>query len=73
MSLGVKLKEARKRLKMTQYDLAEGVKTKQGVISKIETKGSVPSLKRLLEISKVLKTPLSVLLEEDKVNIKYNL
>ena len=51
---------ARKRKKLTQRELALKIKTKQPVISKLETANSKPSLSLLNRIARALDTNLIV-------------
>ena len=62
--LGKKIKLARVELDLTQTELAEKINAKQKSISRYETGASLPSIKTLVEIAKVLKKPAGYFLEE---------
>lgn len=62
--LGKKIKLARIELDLTQTELAEKIKTKQKSISRYETGASLPSIKTLVKIAKILKKPAGYFLDE---------
>jgi len=62
--LGKKIKLARIKLDLTQTQLAEKIKTKQKSISGYETGASLPSIRTLIKIARVLKKPASHFLDE---------
>jgi len=49
---------------LTQTQLTQKIKSKQKSISRYETGASLPSIKTLVKIAKVLKKPASYFLEE---------
>lgn len=61
--LGQRIKELRKERGLRQLDLALTVSVSEGYIGSIEQGLRYPSLRVLEKIAKVLKTPLSKLLE----------
>jgi len=62
--LGKKIKLARIELDMNQTDLAKKIEAKQKSISRYENGLSMPSIKTLLKIAKVLKKPVGYFLDE---------
>jgi len=62
--LGKKIKLARVELDLTQTQLAEKINTKQKSISRYETGASLPSIKTLVKIAKVLKKTAGYFLDE---------
>jgi len=62
--LGKKIKLARIELDLTQTELAEKIKTKQKSISRYETGASLPSIRTLIKIAKVLRKPPGYFLDE---------
>ncbi len=62
--LGKKIKLARVELDLTQTELAQKIHSKQKSISRYETGASLPSIKTLVKIAKVLKKPAGYFLEE---------
>jgi len=62
--LGKKIKLARVELDLTQTQLAEKINAKQKSISRHETDVSLPSIKTLVKIAKVLQKPAGYFLEE---------
>jgi transcriptional regulator with XRE-family HTH domain len=62
--LGKKIKLARTELDLTQTQLAEKINGKQKSISGYETGATLPSLKTLVKIAKVLKKPAGHFLDE---------
>ncbi len=62
--LGKKIKPARVELDLTQTQLAQRVNSKQKSISRYETGASLPSIKALVKIAKVLKKPTNYFLHE---------
>ena len=61
---GKKIKLARIELDLTQTQLAEKINGKQKSIFGYETGTSLPSIKTLVKIAKVLKKPAGYFLEE---------
>ena len=53
-SFGKKIKNARKEMGLTQFELAEKIGNRQQVISRIENKENSPTLKTLCSILDVL-------------------
>jgi transcriptional regulator with XRE-family HTH domain len=66
-TIGKKIREFRKELKMTQSDLA-GTEMTKSMLSHIETGHSNPSMKNLEYIARKLNKPIAYLLEEDTVD-----
>jgi len=62
--LGKKITLARIELDLTQTQLAEKIKTKQKSISGYETGASLPSIRTLIKIAKVLRKPPGYFLDE---------
>ena len=62
--LGKKIRVARIELDLTQTQLAQRINCKQKSISRYETAASLPSIKTLVKIAKVLKKPASHFLDE---------
>ena len=62
--LGKKIKLARVELDLTQTQLAEKISGKQKSISGYETGATLPSIRTLVKIAKVLKKPTSHFLGE---------
>ena len=62
--LSKKVKLTRIELDLTQTQLAEKINAKQKSIYRYETGGSLPSIKTLVKIAKVLKKPTGYFLEE---------
>jgi len=61
---GKKIKLARIELDLTQTQLAQKVNAKQKSISRYETGASLPSIKTLVKIAKVLKKPAGYFLDQ---------
>ena len=61
--LGKKIKLGRVELDLTQTQLAQKIKAKQKSISRYETGASLPSIKTLVKIAKILKKPASYFLD----------
>jgi transcriptional regulator with XRE-family HTH domain len=57
-TLGTNLKRIRRQNQMTQHELAVAINSKQGVISKIESNKSYPSINRLILIATLLSVGL---------------
>ena len=64
MTLGEKIKSARKRLNITQSELCTNVITRN-MLSSIERGKASPSLSTLNYISSVLKLPISYLISDE--------
>jgi len=62
--LGKKIKLARVELDLTQTQLAEKISGKQKSISGYETGATLPSIRTLIKIAKVLKKSASHFLDE---------
>ena len=62
--LGKKMKLARVELDLTQTELAQRIHSKQKSISRYETGASLPSIRTLVKIAKVLKKPAGYFLDE---------
>jgi len=62
--LGKKIKLARIELDLTQTKLAQKIKSKQKSISRYETGASLPSIRTLVKIAKILKKPAGYFLDE---------
>ena len=62
--LGKKIKLARIELDFTQTQLAQRINSKQKSISRYETGASLPSIKTLVKIAKILKKLPGYFLEE---------
>jgi len=62
--LGKKIKLARIELDLTQTQLAQRINSKQKSISRYETGASLPSIKTLVKIAKVLRKPAGYFLDE---------
>jgi len=61
---GKNIKLARVELDFTQTQLAQRITTQQKSISRYETGASLPSIKTLVKIAKVLKKPAGYFLDE---------
>jgi transcriptional regulator with XRE-family HTH domain len=64
LSLGQKLKVSRKRLKITQQQLATRAHLDVGMISHYETDRREPTLNNLVKLNKVLRRDFNWLLEQ---------
>ncbi len=62
--LGKKIRLGRVEFDLTQTQLAEKINAKQKSISRYETGASLPSIKTLVKIAKVLKKPTGYFLDE---------
>lgn len=62
--LGKKIKLARMELDLTQTQLAEKINGKQKSISGYETGATLPSIRTLVKIAKVVKKPAGYFLGE---------
>jgi len=62
--LGKKIKLARIELDLTQTQLAEKINGKQKSISGYETGATLPSIRTLVKIAKVLRKPPGYFLDE---------
>ena len=62
--LGKKIRLTCIELDLTQIQLAQKINTQQKSISHYETEVSLPSLKTLVKIAKVLKKPAGYFLDE---------
>lgn len=69
ITIGRKIRERRRELKMTQSDLAGNEMTKS-MLSHIETGHSNPSMKNLEYIARKLDIPIAYLLEDDTAEYK---
>jgi len=61
---GKNIKLARIELDLTQTQLAQKINAKQKSISRYETGASLPSIKTLVKIAKILKKPAGYFLDE---------
>jgi len=61
---GKNIKLTRVELDLTQTQLAQRINSKQKSISRYETGASLPSIKTLVKIAKVLKKPAGHFLDE---------
>jgi len=61
---GKKIKLARIELDLTQTQLAQKINAKQKSISRYEIGASLPSIKTLVKIAKILKKPAGYFLDE---------
>lgn len=62
--IGSNIKTARKRLGMTQSQMAEALGIENPTVSRIETGAQLPSVERLDEIANLLKVSLPTLLSD---------
>jgi transcriptional regulator with XRE-family HTH domain len=69
--IGRNIKIARTRLGITQSHLAEALAIENVTVSRIETGAQLPSIDRLEEIAKVLKTSVTALLADTSKNSGY--
>jgi len=69
--IGRNIKIARTQLGMTQSQLAEALEIENVTVSRIETGAQLPSIDRLDDIAKVLKTSLTALLADTSKNSGY--
>lgn len=65
-NLAAKLREVRKRLEMTQIELAEEIGTDSGTISRFETGKREPSLLEILAYSQISGVGIDVLIDDKK-------
>jgi len=70
-SVGDKIKQERKKQKMTQKDLCEGI-CSQAEISKIENGRNSPTIDLLQQICRRLRIPISLFFEDEIVSQKLN-
>jgi len=61
---GKNIKLARVELDLTQTQLAQRINSKQKSISRYETGASLPSIKTLVKIAKILKKPAGHFLDD---------
>jgi DNA-binding XRE family transcriptional regulator len=66
--LGKKIKLARIELDLNQTQLAQKIKAKQKSISRYETGVTLPAIKTLVKIAKVLKKPVGYFFNETGMN-----
>ena len=62
--LGKRIKLAHVELDLTQTQLAQKINAEQKSISRYETGASLPSIKTLVKIAKVLKKPAGYFLDD---------
>ena len=62
--LGKKIRLGRVELNLIQIQLVQKINAKQKSISRYETGASLPSIKTLVKIAKVLKKPTGYFLDE---------
>ena len=72
VTLGCKIRELRKKRRMTLQELAERTGLTAGLLSKIENFRTIPSLPVLVEIARALETGLSELFEDIVFSEKKN-
>ena len=69
MTLGQKIKQRRKKLKITQVELAKKMKTSQSYVSQVESDDLNPSTPMIVNIALLLNLSIDyLLLEERRVN-----
>lgn len=68
--LGEKLKEARKKLGLSQEQLAEKLSVSRQAISKWESNRGIPDVENLKNISKLLEVSIDYLLKEEELDDK---
>ncbi len=66
--IGLKIKLQRKRLKLTQFELAEKVGIHEKQLSRIEAGLHYPSLENFIKILRILKISLSDFEEQREIN-----
>ena len=73
-SVGLKIKERRKQLGLSQLELANEIETTSGYISMIEREVRFPDTRLLIKLADVLKVPVSYFFGDNSDNIyeKYN-
>ncbi|MCL4322622.1 MAG: helix-turn-helix domain-containing protein [Deltaproteobacteria bacterium] len=73
-SVGLKIKERRKQLGLSQLELANDIETTSGYISMIEREVRFPDTRLLIKLADVLKVPASYFFSDNSDNIyeKYN-
>jgi DNA-binding XRE family transcriptional regulator len=64
--IGERVKDLRKKMKMTQTELASQLSLTSGAVSQIENDITVPSLQTLLNLSHVFKQPVDYFLGNDE-------
>lgn len=69
--IGRNIKAARKRLEMTQSELAEALDVETVTVSRIETGAQLPSIDRLDEVANVLKVSLTSLIADVSKNSEF--
>ncbi len=65
IALGFNIKKARKKLKMSQVELAKLMDVDKSYISNLENSKGNPTLNTLHKLSEILKVPASLLIEID--------
>lgn len=68
---GKKIKEAREKLNLTQFELAEKIGVSQNFLGDIERGIKLPSLNTLIQLSNVLKLSLDYMFSDSLDNIVY--
>ena len=68
----LKLKEIRKKRKLTQKEMADKIDVDRTTISHYENYRMTPSLERLIQISKVLNVTLDELVEFRRIHDEYS-
>ena len=66
MNLGIRIKEEREKLNMSQDELAEKMNITRQAISKWETGKSFPDIEKILELSNLFNLSLDELVKGDK-------
>ena len=70
-SFGIKIKDARNKLGLTQFELAEKLNISQNFLGDIERGNKLPSLKKLIELSNLLKISLDYLFAGSLDNVLF--
>ncbi|MDE5792994.1 MAG: helix-turn-helix domain-containing protein [Oscillospiraceae bacterium] len=66
MTLGQKIKQRRKKLKITQVELAKKMKTSQSYVSQVESDDLNPSTPMIVNIALLLNLSIDYLLLEER-------
>ena len=59
---GIRIRESRQKMRLTQAQLAEALKTTQGTIGKYEREELQPNIETIIELCKILKISADYLL-----------
>lgn len=68
---GKKIKEAREKLNLTQFELAEKIGVSQNFLGDIERGIKLPSLGKLIQLSNVLKLSLDSMFSDSLDNVLF--